>query len=77
MSTRAEQIAEFEEWWNSPNRHERPSPVLRALLRGEQHYILDEHEDAFPADMGIAGPAEHWNRLFRAPDAAAKLERKK
>ena len=57
MSTKAEQVAEFESWWNDPDRHEKPSPVLRALWRGEQHYLLDEHEDAFPADMGIA-PSE-------------------
>lgn len=56
MSTRAEQEAEFEAWWNDPDRAGKPSPVLRALLRGEQHHRLDEHEAAFPADMGIAAP---------------------
>lgn len=58
MSTRAEQQAEFEAWWNDPKRDEKLSPVLRDLMRGEQHYIIDEHEATFPADMGIAPTPE-------------------
>jgi len=57
MATREEQVAEFEEWWNDPDRIGKPSPVLRALLRGERHYLIDEHEAAFPADMGISPSA--------------------
>lgn len=50
--------AEFDLWWDRPSRHEFPSPVLRALLRGEPHTGIDEHERAFPSDMGIKPEGE-------------------
>lgn len=52
--TREAQQAEFDAWQNDPDKLGKPSPVLRALMRGEPHYLLDKQEDAFPADMGIA-----------------------